>query len=171
MVSTLHLYFLQKLNISDLESLPPPNDKTCNILPEHLCDYILRDTFTVVLSVWTALQLTWVTMLLFTQLFLIARAQTIWERMRSNTHHMSRPTEIITSAVTAGSTSMEGAQISGSGMASDPTGPRASNPRRKHEGCFEQWKKLLGLDTFVATASGKATRRRNPYSRGIITNC
>ncbi len=45
-----------------------------------------------------------------------------------------------------------------------------------HEGVFTQWKRLLGLDTFYATAqaglSGKRVRHEgNPFSRGIITNC
>ena len=152
----------------DLENLPAPSDKSCNVLPESVCDYILRDTFTVVLAFWSALQLAWVTMLLFTQMFLISRAQTTWESMRRNIHHPTPTVEMMTSAVTAGSTSLEGAQIAGPGST---TNRDSHHPRHRHEGCFAQWKKLLGLDTFVATASGHATRKRNPFSRGIIRNC
>lgn len=74
----------------------------------------------------------------------------------------------MTSAVTAGSSSLEGAQIAGPGLSSNR---ESHQTRHKHEGCISQWKKLLGLDSFVATASGKATKKRNPFSRGIITNC
>ena len=131
---------------------------------------MLRDTFTIVLAIWSALQLVWVTMLLITQLFLISRAQTTWERMRGNTHHASRTSELVTSALTAGSTSMEGAQVAGPSMAPNlATG--SHQPRHHREGCFAQWKKLLGIDSFVATASGKAPRRSNPFSRGVILNC
>lgn len=107
-------------------------------------------------------------MLLFTQMFLIARAQTTWESMRRSVHHPTPAVDMITSAVTAGSTSLEGAQIAGPGLSSNRENAQL---RHKHEGCFARWKKLLGLDTFVATASGKATKKRNPFSRGLITNC
>ena len=155
----------------DLEKLPPPAEPECNILPNSACGYVLRDTFTVVLAVWSALQLIWVTMLSITQLFLIARAQTTWESMRGNIHNNSRTSELVTSAFTAGSTSIEGAQIAEPSMAPGQTATKSHHQRRKREGCLAQWKKLLGLDSFVATASGKATRRRNPFSRGVITNC
>lgn len=104
-------------------------------------------------------------MLLFVQFVQIARATTTYEAMRGHTDHGSRASEAITAALTSGSTSMSGAALS-----SD------SHHGHRHEGCFAQWKKLLGLDTFVATAQGgieggRARRRGNPYSRGIITNC
>ena len=113
----------------------------------------------------------WVTMLLFTQLFLIARAQTTWESMRGHTHHISRTSETITSAVTAGSTTLDGAGLSepATEMGGAPGGAHKRHHRR--EGCFAQWKKILGLDSFVATASGRASKRINPFSRGMVTNC
>ncbi|KAL9101043.1 MAG: hypothetical protein Q9163_003658 [Psora crenata] len=145
--------------------------RTCNILPENVCGYMLRDTLTVVLAIWSALQLMWVTMLLFTQLVLVSRAQTTWESMRGNKIHASRASEAITSALTAGSTSMEGAQISGAGLGPNPVATESHRPLGRGEGCLSRWKKLLGLDTFVATASGKAKRQRNPFSRGLVKNC
>lgn len=46
---------------------------------------------------------------------------------------------------------------------------------RRKEGFVAQWKKLLGLDAFLVTASDASSagndRRRNPFSRGVITNC
>ncbi|KAL8831827.1 MAG: hypothetical protein Q9191_000651, partial [Dirinaria sp. TL-2023a] len=112
-------------------------------------------------------------MLLFVQLLQIARAVTTNESMKGNFHHDSKAAQAVTAMATAGTTSMSGAQLTSSGMGPDPATPghRARNHRR--EGFFAQWKKLLGLDTFVATAQGTAGSRRrgNPFSRGIITNC
>ena len=112
-------------------------------------------------------------MLLFVQLIQIARAVTTNESMKGNVHHNSKASEAVTAMATAGTTSMSGAQLTTTGMGPDPAipGHRARNHGR--EGFFAQWKKLLGLDTFVATAQGTAGSRRrgNPFSRGIITNC
>lgn len=114
-------------------------------------------------------------MLLIVQVLQIARAQTTVESMRGRVQHGWQASEAITSALVAGSTSMDGAQLGHTGMGPDPVVPprsRQSRPRR-HEGFFSQWIKLLGLDTFVATATGgvRVRRRRNPFSRGVITNC
>ena len=110
-------------------------------------------------------------MLLITQLVLIARAQTTWESMHGNTHHASRASEAITAALTAGSVSMDGAHISDAGIGPNPAVSGNHQPSRSREGFLTRWKKLLGLDTFVATASGKTTKRRNSFSRGLVTNC
>ena len=154
--------------------MAPLTEANCNILPDEVCQYILRDPLTVVIGVWTALQVIWVTMLLVVQFVQITRAQTTYESMRGNIHSSSHASEAITSALTAGSTSMDGAQISGAGMGPDPAVPssHSHNPLRK-EGYFAQWKKLLGLDAFMTTALGTTTPRRrgNPFSRGVITNC
>ena len=111
--------------------------------------------------------MTWVTMLLVTQLFLIARGQTTWESMKGNTHHLSHTTGAIASAVTAGSTSLEGAGLA----ESVPPSVTTSQKRRRPEGWFSQVKKLFGLDTFMNTASGRAAKKGNPFSRGAVTNC
>ena len=77
---------------------------------------------------------------------------------------------------------MEGAQLptmhqpGGAPGAPGAAGHGHGHAHGQQEGCFAQWKKLLGLDTFVATAQsglegGSARRPQNPYSRGIITNC
>lgn len=119
-------------------------------------------------------------MLLVVQLVQISRALTTYESMRSQLHHGSRVAEAVTSALTAGSTSMDGAQLTTSGMGPDtavPSGRAHGHSHARREGCFAQWKKLLGLDTFVATAQGgleggaRSRRRQNPFSRGLITNC
>lgn len=119
---------------------------------------VLRDPFTVILTLWMALNLTWVTMLILVQWVQIARAVTTWESMRG---HDDRG-EAFTAVVASGSTSLEAAEL-----------PHSHSHKHK-EGCFDSWKKLLGLDTFLATAKSATDSNRrhsNPYSRGILTNC
>ena len=128
----------------------------------------------MVLLIWAALQLTWVTMLLFVQIVQIARAMTTYENMRGAHHHSgSGAADAITTALTTGSTSMAGAGLSPDGRGPDPAVP--AGHKHHHDGCFKQWKKILGVDTFVETAlhkdTNKNTRNRNPFSRGCITNC
>ena len=114
-------------------------------------------------------------MLLAVQMVQVARAQTTFESMRGHLHQGTQASQAITSALTTGSASMEGAQLSNSGMGPNPAIP--SGRHQHKEGCFSQWKKLLGLDTFLATAIGgsegstRSRRRGNPYSRGVLTNC
>ena len=135
---------------------------------------MLRDPFTIVVSIWTCLQLLWVSMLMAVQLLQIARAKTTYETMHSNMHESTHAAAAITSAVMAGSTSMDGAQLNTTGRGPNPTILGAHRPHGKKEGCFFQWKKLLGLDTFVAAATGgdgRLRKRGNPFSRGIVTNC
>ena len=113
-------------------------------------------------------------MLIIVQLIQIARAMTTFESMRGRVRHGSQASEAITAALVAGSTSIDGAQLSHTGMGPNPALPSSQrHGHAKREGCFSQWKKLLGLDTFVATASGgiRSQRRGNPFSRGVMTNC
>ena len=156
--------------------LPPPAETKCNILSEDICKVILRDTFSVILAIWASLQLIWVTMLLFVQSLQIARAMTTYESMRGNTHHGSHASAAITSALVAGSSNPSGAQLTDAGVGPNPALPPAHHRHHHKESCFSQWKKLLGLDAFVITATGsldngRSRRRGNPFSRGIITNC
>lgn len=109
-------------------------------------------------------------MLLFVQLTQIARAMTTWEAMRNN--HAGP----LVTALTTGSTSQEGGSIGASG-----SGPTTGTPRNNtagQESCFAQWKRLLGVDTFVATAlhgsraqEVLAQRRENPFTKGVMRNC
>jgi hypothetical protein len=91
-------------------------------------------------------------------------------------HHgqPSKASEAITSALTTGTTSRAGAQ---SGNTGNPALPPTHAPGHHHKaGCFAQWKKILGVDTFMETAlhAGDKTgprRQRNPFSNGCIGNC
>ena len=134
------------------------------------------DPFTLILVIWTALQMTWVTMLLFVQLVQISRAMTTYENMLGSHHdYGSRASEAITSALTTGTLSREGAQLGESGLGPDPALPLTHAPggHQHHGGCFDQWKKILGVDNFVETLQGyreRGNRRRrnqNPFSRGM----
>ena len=163
-----------RLVLYHIDAIAPLAEASCNIIPDEICQYVLRDPLTVVIGVWTALQLVWVSMLLVVQFVQITRAQTTYESMRGNIHSSSQASEAITSALTAGTTSMDGAQISGAGMGPDPAVPGDHGHKQPHkEGFLAQWKKLLGLDAFMTTALGGSTPRRrgNPFSRGVITNC
>jgi hypothetical protein len=149
----------------------------CNLLAPSLCSLVNADPYTLVLMIWAALQLTWVTMLLFVQFVQISRAMTTYENMRGSPHmHGSRASEAITSALTAGTASMAGAQLGPDGRGLDPAVPSHVGGHHHHrEGCFAQWKKILGVDTFVETAlqgnSSRPRRNRNPFSRGYLNNC
>lgn len=170
----ISLAFITNLTLTYIPLLPEPTDKSyiqCSILGPELCTQWCKDPFTLVINGWGAVQITWTTMLLFVQFSQIARAMTTYESMRG--HH----TGALTTAITTGSTSFEASLSTDSAAA--PIGSSAPHAHKKQkEGCFAQWKKLLGLDTFVATAlhgsrapEVLARRKKNPYNRGIVRNC
>lgn len=172
------IVFFVRLALTYLIALPPGAADTCNLLGPELCAEFNKDSFTVLTTTWAALQLTWPTMLVFVQLIQIARALTTRENMKGH-DHFSTVAEVVTSAAVAGTTSLEGAQVE-SDTANGP-GPgaarRAHNHARK-QGLLQQWKTLLGLDTFLATAmygsraeEVMAQQRRNPWTRGVTVNC
>ncbi|EEP76066.1 palmitoyltransferase akr1 [Uncinocarpus reesii 1704] len=162
-----------------LESLPSPPDSECNILSSSLCSMVKRDTFTIILTVWIAIQLVWITLLCAVQLVQISRNQTTYENMKGHSFDYADPAaRAITSALTTGTTSAELGGLDSTGQGPNPSIPPSGPGRHRHAhgGCFAQWKKLLGLDTFMATAQHglgdrRASRSRNPFSRGIVTNC
>ncbi|KAF2475727.1 uncharacterized protein BDR25DRAFT_322214 [Lindgomyces ingoldianus] len=166
-----------RLALAYLENLEFPKEVECNILDGDLCKILNKDSFTIVLSIWTALQLCWVTMLLAVQLLQIARNLTTYESMRGHLNSHT-PAEALTSFVTTGDTSQDmaggSAPTTGFGSGQD-TGNRHPLRQPKHS-VWDQWKRLLGLDTFVVAAlqgsqANQTRNRGNPFSRGIITNC
>lgn len=118
-------------------------------------------------------------MLLCVQLLQVARNLTTYESMRGHLHGQS-PADAVTSFVTTGDTSQD---VTGSGAGSGSTNGFGSGqdvgdiPKRKEPkaSVWQQWKRLLGLDTFVATAMQSSHHdhqsRGNPFSRGVVTNC
>lgn len=185
----LYLVFLEigimlivRLAIGYYQGFGDEGNGECNILAPSLCKLINHDSYTLVLMIWAALQLTWVTMLLFVQLVQIARAMTTYENMRGSHHgHGSRAAGAITAALATGTTSMTGAQLGPGGRGPDPVDAHGHSHGHGHghkEGCFSQWKKILGVDTFVETAmegvqgrSSRSKKPRNPFSRGCMRNC
>lgn len=164
------LEFSTELTSTDLESLPTPSTTTCNILSDTYCTVYNKDPFTIVLVIWATLQLSWVSMLVVVQFLQVLRAQTTYESMKGHTH-MSKPTEAVTSALVAGAPSLTDAGLTERAMGADSA---AVQPQQRQDGCWDSWKHLLGVDTFMATAvpgSGNTHgRRKNDFSRGIITN-
>ncbi|KAL9032034.1 MAG: hypothetical protein Q9180_006741, partial [Flavoplaca navasiana] len=145
-----------------LQDLPPPANVECNLLSEELCSLVLRDPFTVVLGIWCTLQLTWMVMLFVVQSVQIARAMTTYESMHGHLQRASPASQAITSAITAGTISPSGAALTNRGMGPDPvmSDSAEGHAHRQKAGCFTQWKKLLGLDTFIATATGRSGSRK-----------
>jgi ankyrin repeat protein len=148
---------------SYMELLPASaTPQTCNILTPPLCSLVLRDPWTVTLTLWTTLQLTWVTLLLVVQSVQISKNQTTYENMKRHSHHHPP------SHIPSGATSLNDTAAAASSLHTAP---------RKPDGCLRRWKKLLGLDTFMATAQDGLTDpnyrqdRGNPFSRGILGNC
>ncbi len=146
----------------------------CSILKDDFCAILNKDPFTIITVVWATLQLTWVTMLLFVQLVQISRAQTTYENMKGHPH-LGGSAEVVTSAFMAGTTSLDGAEVTAQGRGPDPVA--ASQHYRLKESWFQQWTKLLGLDTAVTlmlhgskTDEVRTRQRRNPFARGVITN-
>ncbi|KAI9832637.1 MAG: hypothetical protein M1819_004222 [Sarea resinae] len=201
----LYIVFLEigiilfvRLVLAHLENIPDPPIAECNILEGFACTQYLKDPFTIILAIWSILQLTWVTMLLFVQLVQISRAQTTYENVHHNLHpedsmRTSKPTDHLASLITSGTTSLDDAQLMGPGASPGPTntttsatGPSTTPHNSRRESCLSRWKKLLGLDTFIETAfygykgrqarqaahrAGRGGVRTNPFSRGILTNC
>jgi len=174
---------LVRLTLQYFDAVREKGSPECNLLAPELCKVVNSDPFTLLLVAWGTLQLTWVTMLLFVQLLQISRAVTTWENMRG-VHHgqTSRASEAIMSSLTTGTTSRTGAQIGSTGLGPDPALPPTHAPgghtHHHKQGCFAQWKKILGVDTFVEVAthgyegSRNRTRRpRNPFSAGCMQNC
>lgn len=128
---------------------------TCNLISPWLCNVVETDTYTFVLTIWTSLQLIWVTMLTLVQLYQISRGTTTFEVMRGHGHGFSHrapntPNQALSTA---------------------------ESNNHSHGSCFTKWKSLFGLDAFMAAAQdglkdGQSHRRRqNPFSHGIVRNC
>jgi hypothetical protein len=168
--------FIPLLISLDLDVIPKNTTSTCTFLQADLCATYTSSPFAVILTIWTALQLVWVTMLVTVQLLQIARGLTTYEAMKP-----SKPAPL-TSFMTTGDPSMGNAGIDAANRGPDPVGHEGHNHGpggHKHTDGFEAWKRLLGVDTFIAVAlhgrgspqANAASRYKNPFSRGCITNC
>lgn len=169
-------YFFFLLTWSDINILPAPENPQCSVINETLCSFVLRDTFTLILDLWISIQLVWITMLCAVQLVQVSRNQTTYENMRGHSIDRSYPSSrAFASAMAAGTTSLDAAGLSSTGQGPNPALAHGHGNRRR--GCLQQWSSLLGVDAFFATArdglrdTPRAVRPKNPFSRGIVTNC
>ncbi len=93
--------------------------------------------------------------------------------MKRHSHPHAPTADSVTAALVSGSTTLgpEGAGVMGRGGGSR----QHASPVRRKEGFFARWKKLLGLDAVMVTASEASSagnrRRQNLFSRGVVTNC
>ncbi|KAH8898383.1 Palmitoyltransferase AKR1 [Thozetella sp. PMI_491] len=153
----------------------------CNVLSESLCRIVNADAYTILLSIWASLQLTWVTMLLFVQFVQVSRAMTTYENMFGVDPHGGAS---LNSAFTSTGVPLAQGQLPPTGSAAQPdAGGHSHGHGHKHGhskgGFLKQWGKLLGVDAFIETATGRGAatgkgnkkKKKNPYSRGCITNC
>ena len=89
---------------ADLEIRDAPKDfPQCAVISPDLCKILNKDPFTIVLSIWAAFQLSWVTMLLCVQLLQIARNLTTYESMRGHLHNKT-PADALNTFVTTSTT-------------------------------------------------------------------
>jgi palmitoyltransferase ZDHHC13/17 len=171
-----------RLVLNYLAILPAPSDdviNSCRILTPALCTTVLRDPWTVALAFWTVLQLVWVTMLIVVQTIQISKNQTTYENMKRHdkTHdHGNRPIlpihnhphpHPITQGASTATTSLNDSAAASTRLQPTP---------RRPDSFLTRWKKMLGLDVFLVTASDASqghlqSRNSNPFSRGIIGNC
>lgn len=101
-------------------------------------------------------------MLLIVQTVQVSKNQTTYENMKRHSHHHTP------SHIPPGTASLNDSAAAASRLEPAP---------RRPDGCLTRWKKILGLDTFMATAQDGLTDpnyrrdRGNPFSRGIVGNC
>lgn len=158
-----------------------------------MCQPIWADSFTFYVTVWAGLQMTWVSMLLVVQTIQVVRGQTTYENMHSvnNGYDDHEVSNMVSSVIAGGGTSLEGVGLGPGGAGPDPVittpGGRGGAAHGRHNhghshgrqqgGMWNRVLRLLGVDTFLATAKDgvadnkRSSRRQNPWNRGMITNC
>ena len=143
---------------------------SCSIAAEWVCETLSADPFTIIITAWIGLQITWVTMLVIVQSVQVARATTTFEAMRGHLQYGPGVRDSKPGAPTFGTSAIASPQPVLANGAGSPSDPR---PNKKE--FLGRWKMLLGLDAFVATArSGfrpNRWRQGNPFSRGVVRNC
>jgi hypothetical protein len=119
-------------------------------------------------------------MLLFVQFVQVMRAMTTYENMFGVDHHLAAS---LNTAFTSTGAPLDPSRVPPSG-APAPAG-HGHHGHKHGQGFLKQWGKLLGVDAFIETATGRGAatsqgggrggRRSkggaNPYSRGCVTNC
>lgn len=107
-------------------------------------------------------------MLVFTQLVQVSRAMTTFENMTGI--HIREATTALTST----GTPLDPSLASSAAFSASSAGHAA-----KHKGgMLKQWSRILGVDPFIETITGRGAatgknkrKKKNPYSRGCVSNC
>ncbi|KAI0018985.1 hypothetical protein F4780DRAFT_748724 [Xylariomycetidae sp. FL0641] len=159
---------------------PKSSTNNCLLLSETACDVLNYDPFTMLVGVWATLQLTWVGMLIFVQFIQVARAMTTYENMYGI---QDGATSSLMSAFTSTGAPLDPNHpdaVAPPSAAHDPLGANKHGAHgHKHKGFLQQWARLLGVDPFIETITGrgaasgplKTRKKGNPYSKGYVQNC
>lgn len=155
--------------LEDFDIKAAKASESCHVLAASICKLINADAYTIFLAVWITLQLTWVSMLIITQLVQVSRALTTYENM---------------TGVRAGSGGLTAFTSTGTPLdpnhpsLSVPVAPDANAGHKQNVGTLKRWSRLLGVDPFIETIAGRSSatakskrKKKNPYSRGCIVNC
>ncbi|KAI0486675.1 hypothetical protein F4859DRAFT_502125 [Xylaria cf. heliscus] len=157
-----------------------PGSSECLMLSESLCKIVNADPYTVLLGIWGTLQLTWVSMLIFVQFIQVARAMTTYENMYGI---QDGSASALVSAFTSTGAPLDPSHPNFGGppsAADDPLGEGKGHGHHghKHRSFLQQWSRILGVDTFIETATGRGAatgknmrKKKNPYSKGYMQNC
>ncbi|CAK7270168.1 palmitoyltransferase akr1 [Sporothrix epigloea] len=175
------VYYYVTGAVAVAEQAATPGFDRCNLLSPELCVVVNAGAFTLLVAVWATLQLSWVSMLLFVQFVQVSRAMTTYENMYGvNPHgHGHGGVSALQSAFTSTGAPLNPAAVDGHAGHGHGHGGHGHSHGHSHNGFVKQWSKVLGIDTFIETATGrgaassskKTRRNQNPYSRGCATNC
>ncbi|CAK7209815.1 palmitoyltransferase akr1 [Sporothrix bragantina] len=177
------VYYALSGAVAAAEAAATPGYDRCNLLSPGLCAVVNADAFTLLVAIWATLQLSWVSMLLFVQFVQVSRAMTTYENMYGvNPHgHGHGGVSALQSAFTSTGAPLNPAAAGAGGDDGHGHGHSHGHGHgHSHGGFLKQWSKILGVDTFIETATGrgaaaggsnKKRRNQNPYSRGCVTNC
>lgn len=149
----------------DLSSLDLPSDAECKILPMEICEPLITDAYTTILTIWTAAQLIWLTMLVIVQHYQVARGIT--------THELSNLQKY--GFLGGGNVTLEDRMQEGVSSRLPPiAAPESDGPKGRLGKCL----RILGVEQFFTTFKDKRKRavaqRRgmNPFDQGgCISNC
>ena len=116
--------------------------------------------------------MSWVFMLVFTQLVQVSRAMTTYENM------FGIQDTAITSAFTSTGTPLD--PLHNVPTTGDASAASSHHGHRHKEGIIKRWGRILGVDPFIETITGRGAatgggggrkKKKNPYSRGCVVNC
>jgi palmitoyltransferase ZDHHC13/17 len=155
---------LQSSLTADISSITLPVGAECKILPMDICEPLITDPYTTLLTFWTAIQLTWLTLLVVVQYYQITRGIT--------THELSNLQKY--GFLGGGSVTAEDRMQEGVSSRLPPISRPDSKPPSRFQKCL----RILGVEQFFTTIKDRRKRtvaqRRgmNPFDQGgCWTNC